>query len=94
MGKSYFGKAACGNSELVSRLERGRTVTLATAERVNAFMATRLSMHVVKSAQVARAVMGAGAGREDCMAGCDRDAQETLLQTACQFTGNEREVLP
>jgi hypothetical protein len=38
MGPSYFGKAACGNSEIVQRLERGGTVTLITADRVRAFM--------------------------------------------------------
>ncbi|BEV47317.1 hypothetical protein [Afipia carboxidovorans] len=43
MGPSYFGKAACGNSELVERLENGGTVTLITAERVRSFMAERRS---------------------------------------------------
>jgi hypothetical protein len=38
MGPSYFGKAACGNSELVERLEHGGTVTLVTAERIRSFM--------------------------------------------------------
>jgi hypothetical protein len=41
MGPSYFGKAACGNSEVVSRLESGRTITLETAEKIRAFMAER-----------------------------------------------------
>jgi hypothetical protein len=41
MGPSYFGKAACGNSELVERLEKGGTVTLTTAERIRSFMASR-----------------------------------------------------
>jgi hypothetical protein len=41
MGPSYFGKAACGNSELVERLENGKTVTLVTAEKVRTFMAER-----------------------------------------------------
>ncbi len=41
MGPSYFGKAACGNSELVERLEGGRTITLATADKVRAFMTDR-----------------------------------------------------
>ena len=41
MGKSYFGKAACGNSELVDRLEAGKTITLATAEKVRGFMERR-----------------------------------------------------
>lgn len=40
MGKSYFGKIACGNSELVDRLENGRTITIATADKVRDFMAT------------------------------------------------------
>lgn len=38
MGQSYFGKVSCGNSELVQRLEKGKTVTLVTAERVRTFM--------------------------------------------------------
>lgn len=41
MGPSYFGKAACGNSELVRRLENGRTVTLPIAEKIRAFMVER-----------------------------------------------------
>lgn len=41
MGPSYFGKASCGNSELVERLENGGTVTLVTAERIRAFMDER-----------------------------------------------------
>jgi hypothetical protein len=41
MGPSYFGKASCGNSELVSRLERGATITLRTAEKIRAFIAER-----------------------------------------------------
>jgi len=41
MGPSYFGKASCGNSEVVERLEKGGTVTLVTAERIRAFMAGR-----------------------------------------------------
>lgn len=41
MGKSYFGKAAAGNSELVSRLEAGKTVTLRTAEKARNFMQER-----------------------------------------------------
>lgn len=38
MGPSYFGKRACGNSELVSRLREGKSVTLHTAEAVELFM--------------------------------------------------------
>lgn len=41
MGPSYFGKASCGNSEVVGRLEAGRTVTLATAEKIRNFIAAR-----------------------------------------------------
>lgn len=41
MGKSYFGKAAAGNSELVARLEEGKTVTLRTAEKARQFIAER-----------------------------------------------------
>tara|TARA_R110000868_G_C10761952_1_gene753970 strand:+ start:83 stop:295 length:213 start_codon:yes stop_codon:yes gene_type:complete len=42
MGPSYFGKASCGNSELVERLETGRRVWPETADRVRAFMAERM----------------------------------------------------
>lgn len=41
MGPSYFGKVACGNSEVVERLEAGGTVTLVTAERIREFMESR-----------------------------------------------------
>lgn len=41
MGPSYFGKASCGNSELVERLEKGGTVTLTTADRVRTFILER-----------------------------------------------------
>jgi hypothetical protein len=41
MGKSYFGKAAARNSELVARLEEGKTVTLRTAVKVRKFIADR-----------------------------------------------------
>ena len=41
MGASYFGRLAAGNSELVSRLQAGKTVTLATAETVHTFIAKR-----------------------------------------------------
>lgn len=43
MGPSYFGRLAAGNSELVSRLEQGKTITLVTAEKVRSFMAERRS---------------------------------------------------
>ena len=46
MGPSYFGKASCGNSELVERLENGGTVTLTTAERIRSFMAEKLGRHL------------------------------------------------
>lgn len=38
MGPSYFGKASCGNSELVSRLEKGRRVWPETEVKVRVFM--------------------------------------------------------
>lgn len=38
---SYFGRLAANNSNLVKRLEQGKTVTLPTAERVRAFIAER-----------------------------------------------------
>ena len=41
MGPSYFGDLACGNTELVRRLESGGSVTLRTAEKIRAFMAAR-----------------------------------------------------
>ncbi len=41
MKASYFGKAACGNSELIARLRDGKTVTLATVSRIRAFIAER-----------------------------------------------------
>jgi hypothetical protein len=41
MGPSYFGKASCGNSEVVERLRNGNTVTLVTAERIRDFMRQR-----------------------------------------------------
>ena len=41
MGPSYFGKASCGNSELVERLESGRRVWPETADKVRSFMAER-----------------------------------------------------
>jgi hypothetical protein len=39
MGAHYFGKLASNNSELVVRLERGKTITLRTAVNVKQFMA-------------------------------------------------------
>jgi hypothetical protein len=41
MGPAYFGKLACGNTMLVSRLEQGNTVTLRTSMRILAFIAER-----------------------------------------------------
>lgn len=41
MGRSYFGKVAAGNSELVTRLEEGKTVTLRTADKARNFIAER-----------------------------------------------------
>ena len=42
MGPSYFGKASCGNSELVERLESGGRIWPETADKVRAFMAERI----------------------------------------------------
>lgn len=50
MGRSYFGKAACGNSELVERLERGATVTLVTADKIRSFIAERRASAEKRSA--------------------------------------------
>jgi len=41
MSPSYFGKAACNNSELVGRLEDGKTITFATAAKARAFIRER-----------------------------------------------------
>jgi hypothetical protein len=41
MGPTYFGKLAAGNTELVGRLQAGKTITLRTAERARRFMAER-----------------------------------------------------
>lgn len=38
MGPHYFGKLASNNSELVVRLERGKTITLRTATNVRRFI--------------------------------------------------------
>jgi hypothetical protein len=38
MGPSYFGKRACGNSEVIARLESGKTVTLRTSVRIRTFI--------------------------------------------------------
>lgn len=39
MSPSYFGKRVVGNSEIVSRLEAGGSVTLNTAAKVRAYIA-------------------------------------------------------
>ena len=41
MSASYFGKKAVGNSEVVSRLRAGRTITGVTEARLRTFMAKR-----------------------------------------------------
>lgn len=41
MGVSYFGKTAVGNSEVVSRLKRGKTIHATTEHRLRAFMCER-----------------------------------------------------
>jgi hypothetical protein len=41
MSASYFGKIATGNSEVVSRLKHGRTITGVTEQRLRAFMKQR-----------------------------------------------------
>lgn len=45
MSPTYFGKAAVGNSEMVGRLEAGKTVTLRTAEKARRFIASRRALH-------------------------------------------------
>ncbi len=41
MGVSYFGKTAVGNSEVVSRLKRGKTIHATTEHRLREFMCKR-----------------------------------------------------
>ncbi|GHE88493.1 hypothetical protein GCM10016455_05780 [Aliiroseovarius zhejiangensis] len=41
MSDSYFGKVATGNSEVVSRLKAGRTITGRTEKNLRDFMAAR-----------------------------------------------------
>lgn len=41
MGASYFGKASCGNSEVVARLRDGRRVWPETEIKIRAFMLAR-----------------------------------------------------
>lgn len=43
IGPSYFGKAACGNSELVERLRAGGRVWPETEQQIRDFMASRRS---------------------------------------------------
>jgi hypothetical protein len=38
MAASYFGKLACNDSSVISRLENGGTVTLRTAVRIKTFI--------------------------------------------------------
>jgi hypothetical protein len=45
MSASYFGKLAVNNSEIVPRLEAGKTVTLRTVTRARRFMASRRALH-------------------------------------------------
>jgi hypothetical protein len=39
MGEAYFGRRACGNTEVVKRLRSGRDVRTGTADALRAFMA-------------------------------------------------------
>ena len=39
MADSYFGQRACRSSNLIKRLESGKTITFRTAERIRAFIA-------------------------------------------------------
>lgn len=41
MSESYFGKVATGNSEVVSRLKAGRTITGITEKKLRDFIAAR-----------------------------------------------------
>lgn len=41
MGPSYFGRVATGNSEVVSRLKSGRTITGVTEKKLRDFMAAK-----------------------------------------------------
>lgn len=50
MGPSYLGKQAVGNSEIVKRLEAGRTIQLDTAEKLRAFMRAKRAERVPEAA--------------------------------------------
>jgi len=47
MGESYFGKRAVGNSEVLSRLKKGRSITGVTEQRLKDFM----SLHRAEAAE-------------------------------------------
>lgn len=47
MGKSYFGKASTGNSELVSRLRAGKKIWPDTEIAVRKFMADRIRANTI-----------------------------------------------
>ena len=50
MGESYFGKRSVGNSELVSRLRKGRPVLNETERRAKEFIAARRGMTAPQTA--------------------------------------------
>lgn len=68
MGPTYFGTQSCGNSELVGRLRKGKTVLLPTAEAVLAYIHRERAARNLpkkeadKAAQDASAPEGAAAG--------------------------------
>ena len=53
MGESYFGKRSVGNSELVSRLRKGRPVLNETERRAREFMTERLAKAPVRQEDAA-----------------------------------------
>jgi len=53
MGPSYFGKVAVGNSELVKRLEEGRSILTNTEARARAFMRTARKSSKAKHTEAA-----------------------------------------
>jgi hypothetical protein len=62
MGPSYFGKLACGNSELIRKLECGKTVTVKTYVRVRTFLDERRSSNPVPSSPSKARATGAASG--------------------------------
>ncbi|ACL57594.1 hypothetical protein [Methylobacterium nodulans] len=54
MSASYFGHRAVGNSKLVKRLRMGRTVEIATAEKLLRFMQAEMAVRKSKARRLLR----------------------------------------